>query len=53
MPSTNIVPRRERLIVALDVPDAESARKFVVQLGDSAVFYKIGLYLFMAGDGRR
>src|SRR4051812_24981359 len=27
MPSTNPVPTRERLIVALDVPDAESARE--------------------------
>jgi orotidine-5'-phosphate decarboxylase len=49
MPSTNPVPRRERLIVALDVPDVEKARQFVTQLGDSAVFYKIGLELFMAG----
>ena len=49
MPSTNTVPTRERLIVALDVPDAKTAREFVTQLGDSAVFYKIGLELFMAG----
>jgi orotidine-5'-phosphate decarboxylase len=49
MPSTNPISRRERLIVALDVPDAKSAREFVTQLGDSAVFYKIGLELFMAG----
>ena len=49
MPSTNPIPRRERLIVALDVPDAKSAREFVTTLGDSAQFYKIGLELFMAG----
>src|SRR5579871_3275908 len=49
MPSTNPIPRRERLIVALDVPDAKSAREFVTQLGDSVSFYKIGLELFMAG----
>ena len=49
MPSTNPIPRRERLIVALDVPDAKSAREFVIQLGDSVSFYKIGLELFMAG----
>ena len=49
MPSTNPIPRRERLIVALDVPDAKSAREFVTQLGDSVAFYKIGLELFMAG----
>ena len=49
MPSINPIPRRERLIVALDVPDAKSAREFVTQLGDSVAFYKIGLELFMAG----
>lgn len=49
MPSINPIPRRERLIVALDVPDAKSAREFVTQLGDSVSFYKIGLELFMAG----
>ncbi|HEV2212469.1 MAG TPA: orotidine-5'-phosphate decarboxylase [Gammaproteobacteria bacterium] len=49
MPSTHPIPRRERLIVALDVPDAKSAREFVAQLGDSVSFYKIGLELFMAG----
>lgn len=43
------IPNRERLIVALDVPDAAAARAFVTRLGDSAVFYKIGLELFMAG----
>ncbi len=43
------IPSRERLIVALDVPDADAARAFVRQLGDAAVFYKIGLELFMAG----
>ena len=44
-----MIPSRERLIVALDVPDADAARAFVRQLGDAAVFYKIGLELFMAG----
>jgi orotidine-5'-phosphate decarboxylase len=44
-----MIPRRERLIVALDLPDADSARQFVETLGDSASFYKIGLELFMAG----
>jgi orotidine-5'-phosphate decarboxylase len=42
-------PSRERLIIALDVPDAPAARAFVAQLGDAGVFYKIGLELFMAG----
>ena len=41
---------RERLILALDVPDPEAARKLVELLGDSVVFYKLGLQLFMAGD---
>lgn len=48
--STQPVPRRERLICALDLPSAADARAFVEQLGDSVVFYKIGLELFMAGD---
>ena len=43
------IPRRERLIVALDVPTAADARRFVEKLGDSAGFYKIGLELFTAG----
>ncbi|MGH8293703.1 MAG: orotidine-5'-phosphate decarboxylase [Gammaproteobacteria bacterium] len=49
MLTSNIVPRRERLIFALDVPDAESAHRLVTQLGDTVLFYKIGLELFMAG----
>lgn len=43
------VPRRDRLIVALDVASAEQARDVVRALGDSVTFYKIGLELFMAG----
>jgi orotidine-5'-phosphate decarboxylase len=43
-----MIPARERLIVALDVPDIPAARALVRQLGDAAVFYKIGLELFMA-----
>jgi orotidine-5'-phosphate decarboxylase len=39
----------DRLIVALDVPDAAAAKAFVSQLGDAVRFYKIGLELFMAG----
>jgi len=41
--------RRERLIVALDVPTAAEARALVEQLGDAACFYKVGLELFSAG----
>ena len=44
------IPNRERLIFALDVADAATARKLVEQLGDAVRFYKIGLELFMAGE---
>ena len=44
------IPARERLIFALDVPDAAAARRLVEQLGDAVQFYKLGLELFMAGD---
>lgn len=40
---------RERLIFALDVPDADAARRMVGSLGDSVVYYKLGLELAMAG----
>lgn len=40
----------ERLIVALDVPSADSAKALVAELGDAVVFYKIGLELCMSGD---
>jgi orotidine-5'-phosphate decarboxylase len=43
------IPRRERLIVALDVPGADDARALVAKLGDEVVFYKLGLELFMTG----
>lgn len=47
--SAKSIPPRERLIFALDLPGAQEARDFVNQLGDSVVFYKLGLELFMAG----
>lgn len=43
------IPVRDRLIFAMDVPDTDSARRLVTQLGDSVQFYKLGLELFMAG----
>ncbi len=46
--STKRIPRRERLIVALDVPRVDEARALVAQLGEAAAFYKVGLELFMA-----
>jgi orotidine-5'-phosphate decarboxylase len=43
------IPRRERLIAALDVRTAAQARSCVETLGDAVTFYKIGLELFSAG----
>jgi orotidine-5'-phosphate decarboxylase len=47
--STKSISPADRLIVALDVPDAALAKALVSQLGDAVTFYKIGLELFMAG----
>jgi orotidine-5'-phosphate decarboxylase len=44
------IPRRERLIVALDVPSASEARAMVERLGDAVAFYKIGLELSTTGQ---
>ena len=44
------IPNKERLIVALDVPDAASAQNMVETLGDAVEFYKIGLELCMSGE---
>lgn len=49
MLSAKSIPPAERLMVALDVPDAMAARDLVKVLGDSVHFYKIGLELCMAG----
>ncbi len=49
MANSRSIPRRERLIVALDVPSVSDARALVAKLGDEAVFYKLGLELFMTG----
>lgn len=46
MPDINA---HDRLIVALDVPDAQAARALVRTLGDAVSFYKIGMELSMAG----
>lgn len=43
------IPADERLIFALDVPDAWQARELVQELEDSVRFYKLGLELLMAG----
>ena len=39
----------QRLIVALDLPSIDDARRLVAQLDKSVNFYKVGLELFMAG----
>ncbi len=39
----------DRLIVALDMPTIEEARRLIAQLGDTARFYKVGLELLFAG----
>ena len=47
--SQKAIPARERLIFALDVSTPAEGREWVEKLGDSVVFYKLGLQLFMAG----
>lgn len=41
---------KEKLIIALDVDNIEKAKDLVEQIGDEAVFYKIGLELMMSGE---
>ena len=48
MPTTEIAAR-DRLIVALDLPDIAQAEAMVTRLGDSVSFYKIGYQLAFAG----
>jgi orotidine-5'-phosphate decarboxylase len=43
-----MLPPRDRLIVALDVPGASQARQIVQTLGEAATTYKIGKQLFTA-----
>jgi orotidine-5'-phosphate decarboxylase len=43
------IATRDRLIVALDVPNVGEAEAMVAWLGDSVTFYKIGLQLVFAG----
>ncbi len=47
MPNTNI-PAQDRLIVALDLPEAPAAKSLVERIGEGATFYKIGMELCMA-----
>ena len=41
---------RERVIMALDVPSIPEAQALVDELGESVVFYKVGMELFMSVD---
>ncbi len=43
------IPVKERLIFALDVSDLDQARHLIDALGDSVVFYKLGLEFFLSG----
>ena len=42
---------RERLIVALDAADVAEAERWVEALGESVVFYKVGMELIYGGEG--
>ena len=44
------VDHKDRLIFALDVPEADQAKQLVNELGASVGFYKIGMELMMTGD---
>jgi len=45
----NSVAPNDRLIFALDVPDAPRARALIRELGDTITFYKLGLELVLSG----
>jgi len=45
---TTLAPR-DRLIVALDMPDVGDARRLVERVGESVVFYKVGMELAYGG----
>jgi orotidine-5'-phosphate decarboxylase len=47
--SSKPIPPRERLILALDVPGLDEAKRWVDRLGDSVQFYKLGLQFLMTG----
>src|ERR1700722_11963372 len=48
MQPSRIAPR-DRLIVALDLPEVATAEAMIARLGDSVTFYKIGYQLAYAG----
>ena len=47
--SKKAIAPRERLIFALDVPSVAEGKRVVEELGDSVLFYKLGLQFFMIG----
>jgi orotidine-5'-phosphate decarboxylase len=49
MPAQPDADPRQRLIVALDVPDARAASLLVDRLDDTCAWFKVGLELFVAG----
>jgi orotidine-5'-phosphate decarboxylase len=50
MLSKKSIPVNERLILPLDVPDVEEAKRLVESLGSAVQFYKLGLEIFMSGN---
>lgn len=46
------IKTKERLIVALDVANINTAKALVRELGEAVLFYKVGLELFMTGNSR-
>jgi orotidine-5'-phosphate decarboxylase len=49
--SAKTIPPEERLIFALDVPGAAEAKRLVSTLREAVQFYKVGLELFLSGEG--
>jgi orotidine-5'-phosphate decarboxylase len=45
------IPARERLIVALDLPDVAATEKLVIALDGAVEFYKVGYELGLSPDG--
>ena len=45
----SVIPPRDRLIVALDLPGVAPAEAMIARLGDAVTFYKIGYQLAYAG----
>lgn len=48
--SNQSIPVRERLIMALDLSSITEAKALVEEIGDSVLFFKVGMELFMCDD---